>query len=493
MDNMRPLRPGNNNNNKENNNNNNSYGMKRFMGDNNEPNNNNNNIPNNIPNNNNNNNNLLHSTPNFIRGGGGEGMIQMNLIPSGNNNPNNNNRNLISGKIMTNSLNNFNNERRYKTNQMISGMGNNNYIGYTPLVQDMFSGGPNQLRNMGGGNQFLSGNNFNNKNRPQMENNQPISNYMPIKKSNSGFNKSGRPMSGGGGMQQSNSGFMRGGGQNNNNMGNINNGYNINTGNNPLNNFNPSLIKRKGTPQASHGLLNRGGGQKQGGPVKIKNNNSNGHLNTKKPNTPDLNHYNSTGFLVDNSGVNVNNNKYNSNNPNKIGNTNHSSTMSRGFGHTANNFNQNKMHNNMQRPSTAPQKDKQGNENIYGNNNNNRKKTNNNYINNFNSNNNKTKFNQRPSSAGGKNSGNKNNMNMGGGINPGAGRKFGASINKRLASPQMYSNPNMGINNNNSGKFNGAKYRGQSPGVKSSNFARRPPLPNRPSRMGSNKPANMHF
>ena len=73
--------------------------------------------------------------------------------------------------------------------------------------------------------------------------------------------------------------------------------------NRPLNNFNPNLIKRRGTPQlGGHtSLLNR---NQSGGPVKIKNNNkynnnymgnnntnnhNHNHANKKKPTTPDLN------------------------------------------------------------------------------------------------------------------------------------------------------------------------------------------------------------
>ena len=76
-----------------------------------------------------------------------------------------------------------------------------------------------------------------------------------------------------------------------------------------MNNFNPNLIK-KGNNQQQNGptLLNR---NKNGGPIKIKSNNYMNNL-SKKPNKPDLNYYNSTAtnFMENN----INRFKYNTNN-----------------------------------------------------------------------------------------------------------------------------------------------------------------------------------
>ena len=174
---------------------------------------------------------------------------------------------------------------------------------------------------------------------------------------------------------------------------------NISAVNKPINNFNPSLIRRKGTPQAGTSLLNR---NQSGGPVKIKNsnyinNNINNYGNnynpklTKKPNTPDLNRYNSTGMNNDNRM-----NKYNTNNNNNRFNPTANSTMTNGFGYN-NNYSR-KMGGTLQRPSTAPHKDKDKN-NV-------KNATANNFYSGYDGNkrNNIKKPMQRPNSAGGKNS-----------------------------------------------------------------------------------------
>ena len=185
--------------------------------------------------------------------------------------------------------------------------------------------------------------------------------------------------------------------------------------------------------------------------------------------------------------------KYNTNNNRKDIKHN---TMSNGFGYSGvNNFNR-KM--GVQRPSTAPQKDKNssggGNKNMNIN-------RNNQYINNPGK---PIRYNQRPSSAGGKNKngyGYANNINrneMGKNLNNNHMNKnkknMGIGLNKRLASPQVYpnSNNNYGLNNNNyqnnmRTKFNPARHRMPSPVIKSTNYAKRPPLPNSGPRIRNNK------
>ena len=272
--------------------------------------------------------------------------------------------------------------------------------------------------------------------------------------------------------------------------------------NKPLNNFNPNLIKRRGTPQiGGHiSLLNR---NQVGGPIKIKNNNHNNkynnnmncnHIKQRKPTTPDLN-LNHKQKNINNNFININNihsnnnkNKYNvnhnqSNNYNNF-NSRASNTMPNGFGYSGpNNYNK----KGIIRPSTAPHKDK----NIKNNNkiNNNMPKP-------------QLRHNQRPSSAGGKNK-NMNNERVGLGIgknmsnanlNKNRKKKLGLEMNKRLSTPQINSNNNMGYNNNinNNGisnKFNQSKNRMPSPMIKSNNY-KRPPLPNNKNRLYNNKNLN---
>jgi hypothetical protein len=354
-----------------------------------------------------------------------------------------NNNKIIKDPIMNNTQSNFYKERPF-----------DDMLNYTPLIKDR-----GQMENQ-------SNSNSNNKNifAPP---NQPISNYNPVSRFNNG-----RPMNSGG-VNNFNNNIRN----QNKNMYGINNNYPPNK--QPLNNYNPNLIKNKGNVS----LLNR---NKNGGPIKIKNNNFINNINkNKKPTTPDLNsHYNNMGFMD----TNHNRFKYNNLNNNKKDIKNN--TMSNGFGYTGmNNYNK-KMGN--QRPSTAPDKgDKPGM-------NANNKLNNINRSNQFASNNKPIRYNQRPSSAGGKNkNGYANNMNRNGlgknlsnnNMNKNGKKHMNPGIGKRLASPQLYSNNNMGYNNQNNirNKYNPAKHRMPSPAIKSSNFSKRPPLPNSGSRINTNK------
>ena len=268
---------------------------------------------------------------------------------------------------------------------------------------------------------------------------------------------------------------------NSNNGNNINvNNYNISSSNKPLNNFNPNLIKRKGTPNAGHQMIKIN--NINNNPVKIKNNI---FINNKKPSTPDM--------IINKSATMVNNNSYigpkinNTNNifnysMNKSAHLNNNSV----YGNKLKKF---KNYNNMPRPATAPHKDKQNKEkrrnqvihNIHE-----TKKG----INNFNKN--VHKINQRPASAGqGKynhnkehnkekdkdkekieknnfkySSNNLNGFNIGKKIEIDFGSKYKNSFSrKRVASPQILSNNKMSLGNNN--KINAAKYRLPSPMIKS--------------------------
>jgi hypothetical protein len=352
-----------------------------------------------------------------------------------------NNNKLIKDPMMNNTQNNFYKERPY-----------DDMLNYTPLIKDR-----GQMENQ-------SNSNSNNKNifAPQ---NQPISNYNPVSRFNNG-----RPMNSGG-VNNFNNNIRN----QNKNMYGINNNY---PPNKPLNNYNPNLIKNKGNVS----LLNR---NKNGGPIKIKNNNFINNINkNKKPTTPDLNsHYNNMGFM------DTNHNRFKFNNLNNNKKDIKNNTMSNGFGYTGmNNYNK-KMGN--QRPSTAPDKgDKPGM-------NTNNKLNNINRSNQFAGNTKPIRYNQRPSSAGGKNkNGYANNMNRNGlgknlsnnNMNKNGKKHMGPGIGKRLASPQIYPN-SMGYNNQNNmrSKYNPAKHRMPSPAIKSSNFSKRPPLPNSGSRINTNK------
>jgi hypothetical protein len=300
--------------------------------------------------------------------------------------------------------------------------------------------------------------------------------------------------------------------------------------NRPLNNFNPNLIKRKGTPQlVGHtSLLDR---NQPSGPVKIKNGNKynnnyiinnngiNNHTQKKKPTTPDLNlnHRQKHDFIDINNNTNGNMNhhkyKYNGNmNINSYNfNNRANNTMPNGFGYTGGPNNYKKSNPNslgMTRPSTAPHKDK---EKLIKN------STKSSYQNNYQRMG--LKHNQRPSSAGGKNKnmyGNNFNNNINnnriGGLGLGKNlsnanmntknrkKKLINEINKRLSTPQINNsnsnsnmmgfnnnmNNNYGNNNNFRPKINQAKNRIPSPMIKSNNNYRRPPLPNK-NRIRTNK------
>ena len=352
-------------------------------------------------------------------------------------NKNINNNNYIKNPNMSNTQQNF-----YSEKQM------NNIINYTPLIKE---------RNI-------------------REQQNQMSNYNPIR----GF-INGKP------------GNNSGNNFNKNIRGNKMQGNNYGANNKPLNNFNPDLIRPKGIQHPDSSLINR---KKNGGPIKIKNNNYINNLN-KKPNTPDLNHYNynSGGFMDNNQNQNPNRYKNNiniQNNKKDIKND----TMASGWGFPSKNNYNRKIGSGPIRPSTAPQKDKitQVSHNTNMNN-----KINPSRSNQFANNVNKIgKFNQRPSSAGGKgqNQGYANNMNRNGLKNISKNNKnkknnINTGINKRLASPQIYPNTNgiayNGNNQNNmKNKFNPAKHRMPSPVIKS-NFGKRPPLPNSGQKILMNK------
>ena len=398
-----------------------------------------------------------------------------------------NNNNMNQNKMMSNTMNNFNNnnnyahfnnfnnEKKFRINDYSNNNlnNNNNFINYTPLIEDRHI---NNLINP----------KLNENQQHRMSNNNNIINEKIPRQNKNMYN------------------------------------------NRPLNNFNPSLIKRKGTPQfGGHtSLLDR---NQTSGPVKIKNgnkynnnyignnNNINNHPQKKKPTTPDLNlnHRQKHDFIDINNNTNGNMNnhkyKYNGNNMNINSynfNNRANNTMPNGFGYTGGPNNYKKTNTNslgMTRPSTAPHKDK---EKIMKNSN----KAN--YQNNFGRMN--LKHNQRPSSAGGKNKNiygnNYNNMNnnrIGIGLGKNLSnanmntknrkKKLINEINKRLSTPQINSsnsnsnmigfnnNINYGNNNNNlRPKINQAKNRMPSPMIKSNNNYRRPPLPNK-NRIRTNK------
>ena len=373
-------------------------------------------------------------------------------------------------------MNNNNNNNLMNNNNRQNMVMNNDFIKNKNMNNTQTNFGPDRNNNMINCIPFnkerpIIENQTNNNylNVPPMNKNNIANNYNPIRS----FNTNGRAINNLGNNFNSN---MR----NKNNFG----------ANKPLNNYNPNLIKNKGTrPQTGPSLINR---NKNSGPIKIKNNNFLNNNNIiKKPNTPDLNHYNSTstGF-IDNNRLKYSHQKDIKNN-----------TMSNGFGYTGmNNYNK-KI--GIQRPSTAPQKDKyqvnQDNNNI------NINKSNNQFGSNYGKG---IKYNKRPSSAGGKNKNNNNiNNNKNGYINninrnysnyninnKNGKNNLNTGINRRLASPQIYPNKNnMGFNNNNSNnktniraKFNPAKHRVPSPVIKST-FGKRPPLPNNNYKFNVNK------
>ena len=401
-----------------------------------------------------------------------------------------NNNNIVQGKPLNNSMNDFADKRnKINNNENINNnMLNNNFMNRSPLVEDIYGNNFDYIKH--NNNTFLANNNYNNRN---INNNK-------INKAQYAIN------------------------YNNNN---IHNGYNNLIKNKPLNNFNPSLIKKKGTPQG-HTLLNRNKNNTEEGPVKIKKNNyiknsnnniSNFNYNSnKKPTTPDLNHYSTTGFLSENNAnYNTNHSMTKTNSSSILGargnslQKNEKSTGIFGYG-TKTNF-KNKF--SIKRPATAPHKDKvkvpTGAIN---------KK---NYIINGDKKAKIGKFNQRPQSAEGKN--NKNtyksynttnnyNSNMNGimGYNKNlsnsnvvgvmnSNKKYGINNiknnlqNKRISSPINPGNSNINNNKNlfNGSKYNNPKFRMPSPMIKPTNNIQRKNIIGNGTKIGTSKSTNINF
>ena len=259
--------------------------------------------------------------------------------------------------------------------------------------------------------------------------------------------------------------------ENNINILNINN-YNTSS-NKPLNNFNPHLIKRKGTPTAGHQMIKIN--NINNNPVKIKNNLL---INPKKPLTPDIEIKKSTNMANNNTNIGQK-----MNNTNNLFNYNFNKSVNLSNNSLHKNKSKKIKHNiNNQRPSTAPHKDKTSKEknrtqnlhNIQEN-----KKGINNYNKNI------LKLNHRPSSAGqGKNT-HKNDYNIkysytslnGNNIGKRMEIDFGSKhknsfSKKRVASPQILVNNKVGLGNNgNNSKINIARYRVPSPMIKSNTLS----------------------
>ena len=394
-------------------------------------------------------------------------FISQNYHTSNNNTDSNNTpkngKNL--GKLMTNISNNSN-EKRFR---IIENSNLNNYNRNNTENNKNVNKG-NKIKN----NYIILENNnknFENNQNPNQflgktspkniykENNNikldPIlANYNPIKKNNKNNN---RPIS---------SNIKNKIYQNNENYVNVNN-YNISS-NKPLNNFNPHLIRRKGTPTSGHQKIKIK--NVNNNPIKIKNN---FFINSKKPSTPDI--------IINKSTTMINNNSYLDPKINSVNNIfnysiNKSANLSNNSIHK-NKLKKIKNYNYMKRPATAPHKDKTSKEkkgNKIINNIQENKKGINNYNKNFH------KVNQRPASSGqGKNK-NKNDyimkynntaINMGKRIEIDFGNKQKNSFSKkRMVSPKILNNKGI-IGNNNNSKFNIAKYRVPSPLTKSTSFA----------------------
>ena len=369
-----------------------------------------------------------------------------NINNSSSNKKHNNNNN--SNSKTNNNYNNKENRNRHNHNF--------NVIVNTRKTSDNAQNSPNQFL----GRTSPKNNNVNNYKYDPI-----ISNYNPIKK-----NRNNRAMNSKNKNYQNNENY-----ENNYNINNVNvNNYNMSS-NKPLNNFNPNLIKRKGTPTAGHQTIKI---NNINNPVKIKNNII---MNFKKPSTPDM--------IINKSTTMVNNNSYIGS---KINNTNNLFN----YGIKKNNhFNNNSIHGNknkklknynlMQRPATAPHKDKPTKEKrstqIMNNIEENKKG-----INNYNKN--AFKANQRPASAGqGKNNhkdkdkmdnnnikystNNLNGFSIGKKIEIDFGNKYKNSFSKkRVASPQIPTNNKISLGNSNNPKMNPAKYRLPSPMIKSGNL-----------------------
>ena len=414
-----------------------------------------------------NNNNLSNSSQNFVH----------NKLHNINNN------NIHTGKSLINSMNDFIDKRnKINNNENINNnLLNNEYINRTPLIDDIYGNNFDYIKH--NSNTFLSNKNYNNKN---INNNK-------INKASYAINYNN----------------------------NIHNGYNNIIKNKPLNNFNPDLIKKKGTPQTGHTLLNRNKSNLEEGPVKIKKNNYLKNVNSnstnfnynsnKKPTTPDLNHYSTTGFLSENN-YNTNNSMTKTSSSSIFGargNSLQKNNKSNGiFGYGTKNNNNNKFP--IKRPATAPHKDKVKvpskalNNKNYGISDKKPKIG---------------KFNQRPQSAEGKNNKNiyknyntannygnnglmgynKNlsNSNMGGIIN---NKKYGINNiknnlkNKRINSPINVGNSNINTKNLfNGSKYNNPKYRMPSPVVKQVNNIQRKNIIGNGTKIGTNKMNNINI
>ena len=411
-----------------------------------------------------NNNNIFISNPNY----GKQNMInlpnRMNQFSTNNNN--NNNSNLLhlrrptpnatnNNRLNAHNMNNIYNSNNYN----IKNSNINNYINYNPIG-------------------VYEKNNNNNSPSKNKENNNirqyNIPNSIPIRRSgvknnipyNNPKNNTER--------------------HTNPNSGKI--PYNPNDLKKPLNNFNPNLIRRKGTPQSTSNnqYLNR---NQINGPVRIQNNN---YLIDKKPNTPDLTHYSSSaGFKINDKNKNTNNNFNNNfisnskgmnfnnfNNKYAIMNNNNPS-KSNGFEYN------NKNKQLIPRPSTAPHKDKTDNNNKPSNANCNvnyyyNGTKNDNIVNNLMMN----KLNQRPMSAGKEdNDNNNNNLDNRYILNKNANINISnMGLGKRLPSPKINSNLENNMMDN---KIKRSYNRGNGFGGNNHNLLKpknmknkRPPLPN---------------
>ena len=398
-----------------------------------------------------------------------------------------NNNNIHPVRPMMNSMNDFIDKRNNNEN-INNNMINNDYMNHSPLVEDIYGSNFDYIKHSNNG--FLSNNNYNNKNI-----------------NNNKINKAAYSI--------------------NYNNNNIHNGYNNIIKNKPLNNFNPNLIKKKGTPQTNHTLLNRNKSNTEEGPVKIKKNylknvNSNStnfnYNSNKKPTTPDLNHYSTNGFFNDNNNFNTNNSMAKTNSSSIFGARGNSVQKSDksgniyGYG-TKTNF---KTKFSIKRPATAPHKDKVKvpagaiNKKNYGLSGDKKPKI--------------GKFNQRPQSAEGKNKNiyknynstnnsnfsynnygimgyNKNlgNSSMSGIINN--NKNYGINNiknnlqNKRISSPINPSNANMNNKNMFNGpKYNNPKYRMPSPMIKpKNNIQRKNIIGNNGTKITANKSNNLKF
>ena len=410
------------------------------------------------------NNNLSNSSQNFIH-----------------NKLNNINNNIHAGKALINSMNDFLDKRnKLNNNENINNnMINNEYMNGSPLIEDIYGNNFGYIKH--NSNAFLSNNTYNNKNL-----------------NNNKINKAPYAI--------------------NYNNSNINNGYNNIIKNKPLNNFNPNLIKKKGTPQTGHSLLNRNKNNIEEGPVKIKkknnyvknNNNSNFNYNSnKKPTTPDFNHYSTTGFLSENNAnYNTNNSMTKTNSSSILGARGNSLQKSNktngilGYGSKSNIKNK----YSIKRPATAPHKDKVKvpaaaiNKKNSGMSGDKKQKI--------------GKFNQRPQSAEGKNNKNiyKNynshnimgyNRNLNNNITAyiNSNKKYGINNNiksnlqnKKINSPMNVGNSN--INNKNifnDPKYTNPKYRMPSPMIKQVNNIQRKNVVGNGVKFGTSKINNINF